>query len=59
MTHIEGYYIEHNGEFWQSVFPSEEAHKSQCHTNINDALAYMRDECGIEPSKIMVSNRED
>ena len=49
-----GYYIEHNGEFWQSVFPIEEADKSQLHTDVDDAFAYMVYECGVEPTSIEI-----
>lgn len=50
----EGYYIEHNGECWQSVFPSNEAGKSQLHTDPDDAFAYMHYECGIPAESIIV-----
>ena len=36
----EGYFVEWNGEFWQTVFPAEEAHLTQLHGSIEDALAY-------------------
>ena len=44
---MEKYYIEWNGEIWQSVFKTPEAEKSQLHTTLDDAFAYMRDECGV------------
>lgn len=28
---MEGYFVEHNGDCWQSVFPSAESAKSQLH----------------------------
>lgn len=37
----EGYFIEWNGEHYQSVFPSNEAENSELHTTLNDALYYM------------------
>lgn len=44
--HLEGYYVEHNGDCWQSVFPKAEAHLSQCHATVEDAVDYMVNECG-------------
>ncbi len=43
----EGYFVEHNGEQWQSVFPSAEAHLSQLHVTVADAIVYMIDEQGV------------
>lgn len=40
---LEGYYIEHNGDCWQSVFPAAESALSQLHISINDALAYFKE----------------
>jgi hypothetical protein len=37
---MEGYFIEHNGDCWQSVFPEAEAAKSALHDTITDALAW-------------------
>lgn len=43
----QGYYLEWNGEQWQSVFPSNEAHKSKLHDTMLDAFEYMYGECSI------------
>jgi len=46
----EGYYIEHTGDCWQSVFPQAEAELSQLHSNVEDALAYFKEvKPGIAP----------
>lgn len=50
----EGYFVEWNGECFQSVFPSPEAAKSKLHTCVADALDYMTDECGVDPEVIEV-----
>ena len=50
----EGYYIEHNGDCWQSVFPSKEAEQSSNHETLNDAMEYMTGECHIPRNKIIV-----
>ncbi len=50
----EGYYVEHNGDCWQSVFPTSYAKLSQLHTDIDDALEYMVHECGIPQEMITV-----
>jgi hypothetical protein len=50
----EGYYVEHNGDCWQSVFPSKEARQSALHTTVDDALTYMIEECGVPSFKINV-----
>lgn len=47
MKRKEGYYVEHNGDCWQSVFPSSEASKSQLHDTVFDAMHYMHGDCGI------------
>lgn len=51
---IEGYYIEYNGEYYQSVFPSGESEKSYPHTSVKDALNYMVNECGIKREQIKI-----
>lgn len=56
---MQGYYVEHNGDCWQSVFPESEAHKSQLHRTRADAAVYMIDECGIDASKIILRPRRD
>ena len=53
----QGYFVEHNGDCWQSVFPANEANKSQLHTTIIDALDYMVQECGIRRTQIQVLRR--
>lgn len=52
---VEGYFIEFDGEFYQSVFPENEAHKSSTHSDLPDAVNYMVVECGIEPKLITVN----
>jgi hypothetical protein len=52
----EGFYIEHNGDCWQSVFPSDLAEFSQLHTTMEDALGYMTAECNIPATLITVLN---
>lgn len=47
----EGYFIEWNGEHFQSVFPSDEAEKSSLHPNLQEAINYMVEQ-GVERSKI-------
>lgn len=49
-----GYFVEHNGDQWQSVFPVHEADRSQLHTTIDDALTYMCDELRIPIQKIAI-----
>jgi len=44
----EGYFIEWNGEHFQSVFPECEAANSQIHSSIEDALLYMKEELGVK-----------
>lgn len=56
MTEI--YCIEHNGDCWQSVFPTREAHLSQLHVTIEDALAYMVGECNIPKDEIYLPGDE-
>lgn len=48
----EGYYVEHNGCCWQSVFPSSEQEKSQLHDTVEDAIEYMTEECGVSRNDI-------
>lgn len=50
----QGYFIEHNGECWQSVFPEPEAAKSQLHETIDDARSYMVSECGVPEALIQI-----
>lgn len=53
-TEEQGYFIEFNGEFYQSVFPENEAEKSQLHYELPDALDYMTLECGINLDLIKI-----
>ena len=60
MTHTEaeeGYFVEWNGDQWQSVFPSSESNHSSLHTSVDDALFYMVDELGIPRDDIEVKDR--
>jgi hypothetical protein len=50
----EGYFVEYNGECWQSVFPSCYADMSSLHLTIDDALDYMTNECGVDLNLIVV-----
>lgn len=51
---MEGYFIEFNGEHYQSVFPTKDAESSQLHINLDEAFFYMVEECGVEVSDIKV-----
>ena len=42
------YFIEWNGELFQSVFPSKDSHLGQLHVSIEEALIYMREELKIK-----------
>jgi hypothetical protein len=48
------YFIEHNGDCWQSVFPATEHEKSQLHGDSDDAFAYMHYECGVPADAIRI-----
>ena len=48
------YFIEFNGEVWQSVFPAEYSDKSQLHPDADDALFYMVTECGVPADCIRI-----
>lgn len=48
------YFIEHNGECWQSIFPATESEKSELHADPDDAFAYMHYECGVPADAIRV-----
>lgn len=54
MPRRQGYYIEHNGEQWQSVFPEQEANKSQLHSSSDDAFGYMHFKCGVPAEAIVM-----
>jgi hypothetical protein len=49
------YFIEYNGENWQSVFPEIESEKSNVHNNVSDAWNYMTDEVGTNKNEISIS----
>jgi len=50
----QGYYVEHNGDCWQSIFPSREAHLSQNHVTVADAQEYIQE---VKPGvKVTVVN---
>jgi hypothetical protein len=53
-TAIFKYFIQHNGDHWQSIFPAVESDKSQLHTDADDAFAYMHYECGVPAEAIRV-----
>lgn len=50
----QGYFIEFNGENYESVFPENESEKSQLHYDLPDALEYMILECGVKEELITV-----
>jgi hypothetical protein len=50
----QGYFIEWNGDCWQSVFPEHEAHYSQLHESVADALDYMVNEHKVNRELIYV-----
>jgi len=52
----EGYYIEWDGEQWQSVFPSHNIEFSQLHDSIQDAYEYIQKLVGNVP---VIIKRED
>lgn len=47
----EGYFVQDNGDNYQSVFHSHESELSQLHTTIKDAVDYMVNECNINIKK--------
>lgn len=49
----ESYFIEHNGDCWQSVFPADASHLSQLHETVQDAVEYFR-ERGILPQDVTI-----
>lgn len=51
------YAIEWNGDHWQSVFKSDESHKSQLHNSIQDAFEYMTVEEGILEDIIIIHSK--
>jgi hypothetical protein len=55
----QGYFVEWNGDCWQSVFPESEARKSQLHQTWKDAVACMTRECGVHGECISVVPRLD
>jgi len=40
---LERYWVEHNGDCWQSVFPEEQAELSQLHETVQDAIEYIQE----------------
>jgi hypothetical protein len=53
-TTKQGYYVEFNGEFYQSVFPQSQSELSQLHTSIDDAIDYFVNECAIDRNLIVI-----
>lgn len=43
---VDCYYIEHNGDCWQSVFPHWQHELSQLHATKRDARDYIREIAG-------------
>lgn len=56
---FEKYGVEWNGDCWQSVFPTQQSEKSQLHTSIDDAVMYMREECGVTAPIVVYNHTED
>lgn len=57
MSAAVGYYIEWNGDCWQSVFPRNELELSELHTSVEDARAYFAEvKPGITPIIIPRTN---
>jgi len=50
----QGYYIEHDGENYRSVFPESEAENSASHTSLDDAFYYMVVDCRVSCKEITV-----
>lgn len=50
----QGYFIEFTGEYYQSVFPKNEADKGALHTTLEDAVDYMVLDCNINKENIIV-----
>jgi hypothetical protein len=57
MNNSFGYFVEHVGDCWQSVFPDAEAEHSELHDTAHDALNYMVTERGVPREKIAVLQR--
>lgn len=53
------YAIEWNGEYYQSVFPSDKAEHSALHISVMDAIDYLHDEHGIQYKDIVIIPRKD
>jgi len=51
---VGGYYVEFDGENWQSVFPENESQNSQLHSSKEEAIDYMVNEFGIERNNITI-----
>lgn len=51
---MELYFIEFNGEHYQSVFPTEQADLSELHISLDEAFSYMVNECNIDVILITV-----
>ena len=52
-----GYWIEHNGDHWRSIFPADESELIQTHATLQDALIYMVGECAVPRDQITVLTR--
>ena len=46
-TVTERYYVEWNGDCWQSVFPSWQSELSALHASASEAVHYLIDDCGV------------
>ncbi len=51
----EGYFIEHDGTGWRSIFPSNESECSFYHVSISDAYNYMANECGVTENIMIIT----
>lgn len=54
MNTTEGYYIEHDGEKYRSVFPSVESEYTESHLTLDDAFDWMVNHCGVSSQNITV-----
>ena len=52
-----GYFVEHIGDAWQSVFPHRESEKCALHDTQIAALDYMVTDCGVPREAIVVLRR--
>ena len=49
----EGYFVEWQGDNWQSVFPSHQSDFSQLHVTFKDALVWIQECVGDVPVEVL------